>query len=309
MKYDIFSADSHGSLSWLVVAAFIIIVLVLFLYKRHKKLQKIRKWLAKSTKQERTDYLNRALGESGFLYDGEQDIFYASKDPWQKKYGYSRIYDEAAALTGMVIDCEPIYFDYDGRRFMLEMWKGQYGMSLGGEVGLYQAMREDGSFYHGVEEADYIGMHMEIYADGRHLLGRNENHWWLTGFVVGQSSRPQNMKMAVSLTFLNRLMCRCFVDGLKRAGYRAGEYQVQGERVRLWFDLPHTHQPSTRGPVRDQIRLGWFHLLCHLFQWYTRRYKTTAEKLIFLQSKAPWLFAIAIRMAKGKDLFEKERES
>lgn len=309
MKYDIFSNGSIFSLIGVAVALLFITGLIIFCYRRHKKIQSIRKWLAESTPAEREEYINKALGESGFLYDGRQDIFYASKNPWQKKYGYSRIYDEAAALTGMIIDCEPIYFDYDGRRFMLELWKGQYGMSLGGEIGLYQAMREDGSFYHGVEEADYIGMHMELYVGGRHLLGRKERHWWLTGFVVGESSSPQNMKMAVSLTFLNRLMCQCFVDGLKRAGYRAGEYQVQGERVRLWFDMPHTHQPSTRGPVMDGMRLAWFRLLCRLFQWYTRQYRTTAEKLIFLQTKAPWLFTIAIHMAKGQDLFKKGRES
>ena len=307
MKYEHFSGGSLLEIGCILIAVFLIIGWSILLYKRHKKLQSMRKWLAESTVEERERYINGALGESGFLYDGRQDIFYAAKEPWQKKYGYSRIYDEAAALTGMIIDCEPIYFDYDGRRWMLELWKGQYGMSLGGEIGLYQSMRGDGSLFHGVEEEDFIGMHMELYAGGRHLLGRREEHWWLTGFAVGKSGSPENMQMAVSLTFLNRLMCRSFVDGLRRAGYRPGEYQVQGERVRFWFAIPHTHQPSTRGPVMDRIRLWWFHSLCHLFEWYTRKYQTSAEKLIYLQIKAPWLFAIAIRMAKGKELFERNR--
>lgn len=249
---------------------------------------------------------HEALKGSGFLYDGQQDIFYSEKDPWQKKYGYNRLYDEAAALTGMIIDCEPIYFEYDGDKWMLELWKGQYGMSLGGEIGLYRALREDGSLFKGVEEADFIGMRMELYVSGRRLLGRREEHWWLTGFALGKSGSPEDMKMAVSLRFLNRLMCQSFVEGLRRAGYTAGEYQVRGESVRFWFSIPHTHQPLTRGPVTDAARLWWFRMLCRLYQRYTRKYQTSAEKLIFLETKAPWLFGIAIKIGKSGKLFERE---
>lgn len=309
MNEKLFSGSSVLWVCFILAAMLLILLITVYFYRRHKKIAQIKQWLKKSTPEEREAYVNEALEGSGFQYNGRHDFFYAEKDPWQKKYGYHRLYDEAAALTGMIIDCEPIYFEYDGSRWMLELWKGQYGMSLGGEIGLYQAMREDGSFFKGVEEKDFIGMHMEIYVSGRRLLGRKEEHWWLTGFVLGKSASPKDMKMAVSLTFSNRQMCRSFVEGLRRAGYLAGEYQVYGENVRFWFYVPHTHQPMTRGPIMDKIRLWWFRMLCRLYQHYTRKYETSAEKLIFLQTKAPRLFELAIRIGKSRTLFEKGRKS
>lgn len=306
MNQNIFSGSNILWASVILAAVLLVVWITVLLYRRHKKISKIKVWLKNSTPEEREEYVNEALKGSGFQYDGQQDIFYSEKNPWQKKYGYNRLYDEAAALTGMIIDCEPIYFEYDGGMWMLELWKGQYGMSLGGEIGLYRALREDGSLFKGVEEEDFIGMRMEIYVSGRRLLGRREKHWWLTGFALGKSSKPEDMKMAVSLTFLSRLMCQSFVEGLRRAGYSAGEYQVRGESVRFWFSIPHTHQPATRGPVMDTVRLWWFRMLCRCYQHYTRKYQTSAEKLIFLQTKAPWLFSMAIRIGKSRRLFERE---
>ena len=39
----------------------------------------------------------------------------------------------------MIIDCEPICFMYGGKNWMIELWKGQYGLETGGEIGVYNA--------------------------------------------------------------------------------------------------------------------------------------------------------------------------
>lgn len=304
--YEVFT---HSNLTWFALAAAVLVAMFLFaiIRRRQKKVAGIRRWLEESSSQERENYINELINGSGFLYDGNRDIFYAEKNPWQKEYGYSRLYDEMAATVGMIIDCEPIYFEYDGETWMLELWKGQYGMCLGGEIGLYRGMRADGSFFMGVDEEDYIGMQMELYVAGSHLLGRREEHWWLTGFALGKSGKPADMTMAVSLTFQDDRMCQSVVEGLRRAGYAASEYRVRGKNVRIRFGVPHTHQPVTRGPVRDTLWLWWFRMLCRLFLFYTKKYETSAEKLIYLQTKAPWLFGLAIRIGKGSRLFTADK--
>ena len=88
-------------------------------------------------KPERIEELNRDLKPFGFAYDYTQDIFYSIMDCWQRNFGYFRLYDEACAAFSMIIDCEPIYFNYNGKKWMIEFWKGQYGMTTGGEVGIY----------------------------------------------------------------------------------------------------------------------------------------------------------------------------
>jgi len=48
------------------------------------------------------------------------------------------LYDEAAAPLGMIVDCEPIHFEYKGKRWLIQFWKGQYDLPTGAEVGYMQ---------------------------------------------------------------------------------------------------------------------------------------------------------------------------
>lgn len=89
------------------------------------------------TDQDRLEELNRDLKPFGFAYDPSQDLFYSLMDCWQRNFGYCRLYDEATATFSMIIDCEPIYFRYGGKKWLIEFWKGQYGMTTGGEIGIY----------------------------------------------------------------------------------------------------------------------------------------------------------------------------
>ena len=100
--------------------------------------------------------------QAGFQLDHSQNIFYSKITAWQRRFGYCRLYDEAAAPLGMIIDCEPIYFTYDGRQWLIEFWKGQYGMTTGAEMGVYYT-QEDGArpetlFYHGAVDRDMLKM-------------------------------------------------------------------------------------------------------------------------------------------------------
>ena len=71
------------------------------------------------------DELDEAINAAGYSYDSKEDIFYSNIDAWQKNMGYCQLYDEAAAPLGMIIDCEPIHFIYNGKRWLIEFWKGQ----------------------------------------------------------------------------------------------------------------------------------------------------------------------------------------
>ena len=58
-------------------------------------------------------------------------------DAWQKAFGYLDAYNRAAPYLSMVFDSYPIYFDYEGRTWLVQIWKGQYGICTGCEIGLY----------------------------------------------------------------------------------------------------------------------------------------------------------------------------
>ena len=92
---------------------------------------KFNTWTAKSD-------LAHLTRTAGFSYDPQQKILYSDITPIQRFFGFSRTVDLAAdPVLSSSIYCDPIYFYYDGKEYLLELWKGQYGLMSGVEVGLY----------------------------------------------------------------------------------------------------------------------------------------------------------------------------
>ena len=60
---------------------------------------------------------------AGFRYDKEQGIFYSESESWQRNFGFTPIYDAAAAFTGMYYDTMRIKFNHDNRDWMFQIWK------------------------------------------------------------------------------------------------------------------------------------------------------------------------------------------
>lgn len=81
--------------------------------------------------------LGEIVDYAGFSYDAGQDILYSKINPRQYNWGYCYFYDEGIFFISSLLDCEPIYFLYDGKEWMIELWKGQYGIETGGEIGIY----------------------------------------------------------------------------------------------------------------------------------------------------------------------------
>ena len=50
--------------------------------------------------------------KTGFAYEIKAIIFIPFMNCWQRQVGYCRLYDDAAPLFNMIMDCEPIPFSY-----------------------------------------------------------------------------------------------------------------------------------------------------------------------------------------------------
>jgi hypothetical protein len=90
-----------------------------------------------------TSKLAQAVEVAGFDYDPEQDIIFSRMDAVQRRFGY----DASALLMSAVIDCEPIFFDFGGKTWMIELWKGQYGLETGCEIGVYNRSTDSGDSF------------------------------------------------------------------------------------------------------------------------------------------------------------------
>jgi hypothetical protein len=255
--------------------------------------------------------LDKVIDLAGYAYDPVQDIFYSTMNPWQRNVGYCRLYDEAAAPLGMIMDCEPIYFEYDNRKWMISFWKGQYDMVCGGEIGVYTGGLQlnipnifTGTFYNSVNDAERLQMSYTIKKNGQTLFTRNDRHWWLTGFKLGEFAEPSELTMDIKLTLANAAMRDSFLGGFRKAGYADHEYSLDENTISFIFDLPHTSQPSTRTPATDQIIQEKNRILCEMYQEITRQGNSTREKLKILKEEAPELYGKALKIGSNKQFFQ-----
>lgn len=255
--------------------------------------------------------LDKALAVAGYAYDPSQDIFISTMDPWQRNVGYCRLYDEAAAPLGMIIDSEPVYFEYNQKKWMIGIWKGQYDMVVGGEVGVYTNGIPvnlpgifQGTFYQTASNEDCLHMAFTLKKNGKVVFSRKERHWWLTGFVLGEFAEPSELTMEIQITFKDEEMRKAFVEAIRKVGYSSKELQIIGNKVSFIFEKPRSPQPFTRTPKTDQIIQRKNKYLCDKFQEITGPYNTFPEKLAAVQEQLPDMYRLIMNMGKSKQVFE-----
>ncbi|MDD2361859.1 MAG: DUF4474 domain-containing protein [Oscillospiraceae bacterium] len=254
--------------------------------------------------------LNDAIEFSGFAYDPEEDIFYSLMNPWQREYGYCRFYDESAAALSMIIDAEPIYFDYDGKHWLIEFWKGQYGMTTGGEVGIYNTDSDsglidwNGRHYQSANDHEMLHITTTVYKNGRPLINRQDVHWWLTGFVLGEFSQPDELTMIIRITFDNAQMRNAFIKGLQKAGYTPHEYRVKQLAVAIHFGEPHTPQAFTRTKITDNMTQDRNRQFCEMYQKITSPFTSMLDKINALHEENEELYNRAVHIGKQRELFQ-----
>ncbi|MEN8904438.1 MAG: DUF4474 domain-containing protein [Clostridiales bacterium] len=208
--------------------------------------------LSKDEKKVIKDMKNCELSETienfGFIYDKNQDIYYSGIDPWQKKLGYCHLYDELSIHMGMVIDCEPIFFEYNNKKWMIELWKGQYDLSTGCEIGIYEKNEKINgyNFYNCVNDEFYLKMSFSLKKNNKEILFREGRHWWLTAFKPGEFSEPSQLKMDIEINFENMNFGNALVDVLKNIGYSSKNINLNKNNLKFTFDEPHQNQPISK---------------------------------------------------------------
>jgi len=208
-----------------------------------------------------TSALAHAVVGAGFSYDPAQDIIYSKRDAWQRRMGYTWAYDEASAPLHMIIDCEPFYFPYAGKLWMIELWKGQYGLETGAEIGVYRddagvgllSFQARSRFYSCVTQSDELEMRFTLRRNGEELFRRAGKHWWLTGFKWGVfTANTLELTMDVEILFPRTEMRDAFRKAVKDKGYVTTERGASG--IAFKFDHPREPQPGARGALQGAVQ-------------------------------------------------------
>lgn len=261
--------------------------------------------------QDKLTDLNNSLKPFGFAYDSEHDHFYSLMYPWQREYGYCQLYDESASTLSLIIDCEPIYFDYNGKKWLIEFWKGQYGRATGGEIGIYNTDKEyvnvpgifRGTFYHAVSDEERLEMAFTLVKNQSVFLNQKGLHWWLSGFKLGEFSYPLELQMYIEINFNNSSMREAFVKGLIDTGYTSDEYSEINNTVYIIFDTPHTNQPYTRSSMIENIMQENNRRNIELFYDTTQPSTNTVDRMYTLHQNHPEYYQDVLNIGKPKNLF------
>lgn len=251
--------------------------------------------------------LDELIEVAGYSYDPKQDIFISRMHPWQRKIGYCSFYDVSAPLMGMIFDSEPIHFTYNNKKWMIGLWKGQYDMVTGGEIGVYKNIINipgisSGIYYRCANDDELLPTSFTLKKNGQTLFTRKGKHWWLTGFKLGEFSQPSELTMDNSITLTNAEMRDAFISGLKDAGYSDSDLTVNGNTVSFIFNVPHTPQPFTRTQVTDQIIQKKNKFLCDEFQALTGSHNTIPEKIAALEELSPSIYRRIISVGTSSTL-------
>lgn len=292
----------------LIILAIILVIILLFALIWHLRTRRFKPTRNKLIQQ---NQLNADLEPTGFAYDLKGDYFYSLMDCWQREMGYCKLYDEGAPLFNMIMDCEPITFSYGGKRWLIELWKGQYGITTGAEIGIYNTTHEDidtekfkGTFYETIQDNERMPLSFVLRKNGKVLLRREELHWWLTGFVLGEYSSTDSLTMDAKIQFPNREMCSAFVDGLRDIGYQKKEYSISRKTVTVHYTIPHNPQPLARNKVQEAVIQQTNENNCKLYKFATGKYSDTLDKIEYLKTAMPELYQLFLKSLYARGLYE-----
>lgn len=249
-------------------------------------------------REEKRKLLSELTAPFGFLYDAACDVFVSRVDAWQRREGYEALFDNLAPNFNMIMDVYPVYFDYRDKTWLIEFWKGQYGINTGAEVGVYHANRliqknqRKLVHYNAVsdEEMPLIGICLE--RRGQKLFSLKKYHWWLAAFKMGMFSQPEELLMYVTVTFSDTAAAMAFGQGLEEAGCL--RYKVRGRRVMVAFD-----QFQKMGGISAVHRklvqcVNCFY--CRLYQIVTYPFQMTEDRMLFLYELLPGCFRHMLRL-------------
>jgi hypothetical protein len=125
-------------------------------------------------------------------------------------------------------------FDYDGLEWMVQIWKGNYLIANGAEVGLYN--REPGkigTYYDCAKDDRMIPMSMQLYAGDELLVEQEEQlHWWINGFRINGVHYPvSSLTLFFTFEMPNEEILNAFCKAIDKNIRKDVNYKVDGLKV------------------------------------------------------------------------------
>lgn len=192
----------------------------------------------------------------------------------QRKFGFNGAYDWGSKFVNFYLSTIRVYFTYNDKDWLIELWKGEYAMAtVGCEVGFYyrdhnqsllDTLGPNNLLYKSVADEDAMEVSMKLWqyeksTDATPVQKINyskRNCWWAAEFETGvlEKHRDQTtLVMMATIDFPTDKMMNLFLDALEEEGFKEGtinsyhnyeRYSVSGKTVTIcWknYDYSKAH--------------------------------------------------------------------
>lgn len=287
---------------------FLLLLVLCNLLFFHCRKRKIRKKICNMNTAQKCEKLTEIITPFGYCYDAKQDVFSTSLDAWQRNFGYTESYNHYAPYVNMIFDYEPIYFDYQNKTWLIELWKGQYGINTGAEIGIYYSDSYvppglfDYTLFHCVKDEDMLPMSLHLFSKDDSIAMIRKRHWWLTIFNVGTYCEPKDLSMNVSITFPTESMMNAFTDALRKKGYQKGDICICGLTVIfIYRSCSACHTSLCRRILCRYVQ--WKNrIFCTLFLRITKPFSSSLDRTLCLYYYIPFAFRRLLTIKRYKTI-------
>lgn len=198
-------------------------------------------------KKSSNEYIEQMQKEGifGYLYDAQGNYFYTAADPWQRVAGYNEVYDVIAPFTLINYDTERVYFSWNNKDWLVQFWKGQYGLVFyGAEIGVYnKPSSRTIPHYDCATDDDMLKMSMTFIKRKNVFSSKTDwvevftrpygEYWWCTGFIPGNvMGNYQNLRIDARITMEDYDMLVAFKKGLDATSMT---YTVSGLDINIVY--------------------------------------------------------------------------
>ncbi|MCL2107565.1 MAG: DUF4474 domain-containing protein [Oscillospiraceae bacterium] len=178
---------------------------------------------------------NRKVAVPSLTYSREGNYLYNDQRAVQRFFGFNELYDRFSPLLLFSYDTVRVKFSYEGKDWMIQLWKGTYAVLIGCEVGIYtkpESRRLE--HYSAAREDDWLSVQVEFFQGDERLFSTLESRsWWHTGYLPGylpgyRESPRAGCALRGAIEFPSEEMAALFAGGLMEIGFTQTE-QLGGE--------------------------------------------------------------------------------
>ena len=164
-------------------------------------------------------------------------LVYTPVNAWMRNFGFMLFYDlfvYASPDWMWKYETRRFKFDYDGREWMIQIWKGNYLVTNGGEIGIYNREKyRAGTYYDCAKDEDMLDIALTVrHGDDVILSLPRVRHWWRNGFKMGKTLYdPKSLTLEGEIVMRDEAMRDAFCNAIVRNLYNDVAFTTDGLTV------------------------------------------------------------------------------